>query len=76
MSQIQMDNGGWEFEVLRKVDWQGKLINEESWFRRKVDWGGKLIDKESKLTRKSDWQEKSIDDSWFEIALQTDRQTT
>ena len=32
---------------MRKVDWQGKLIDKESCLTRKIDWWGKLLDKES-----------------------------
>ena len=54
-----------------KVDWHGKLIDEESWLTGKLidmeSWlTGKFIDKESLLTRKVDWQGKLIDkESWF-----------
>ena len=46
--------------LMRKVHWQGMLIDKESSVTRKFKWWGKSIDEKSWLVRKVYWWEKLI----------------
>ena len=46
---------------MKKVDWQRKFIDKESWLMKKGDLLIKLIDKESLLMKKVDYGHRQTD---------------